>query len=58
MPEHPALPIPREMPREMSPEGSGDGEGLPNAGDHMTELCRKLALEVGFEVELAIGSFP
>lgn len=48
MPEHPALPIPREMPREMSAEGSGDGEGLPTAGDHMAELCRKLALEVGF----------
>lgn len=46
MPEHPALPIPREMPREMSAEGSGDGEGLPTAGDHMAELCRKLALEV------------
>ena len=52
MPEHPALPIPREMPHEMSPEGSGDGEGLPNAGDHMTELCRKLALEVGVCLKL------
>jgi len=41
--------MPEPPVREMSPEESAEGEGLPNApnaGDHMAELCRKLALEV------------